>query len=65
MALVARLIVAAMIGFAHVALTVPLAAQKSGGTLRVSNSANPVSMSIHEEAAVATVQSVMRQAWAG
>lgn len=35
------------------------AAQKPGGMLRSSNSANPPSLSIHEEVAVCTIQSVM------
>ena len=35
------------------------AAQTHGGTLRVSNSANPSSLSIHEEVSITTVQSVM------
>ncbi len=47
----------AVVAFASV--TLPAAAQKSGGTLRVSNPANPSSMSIHEEASITTVQSVM------
>jgi peptide/nickel transport system substrate-binding protein len=34
-------------------------AQKQGGTLRVSNQANPTSLSIHEEASITVVQSIM------
>ena len=34
-------------------------AQQSGGVLRVGNPANPSSLSIHEEASITTVQSVM------
>ena len=37
----------------------PAAAQKHGGTLRVSNQANPSSLSIHEEASITVVQSIM------
>ncbi|MFM9941969.1 MAG: ABC transporter substrate-binding protein [Hyphomicrobiaceae bacterium] len=53
-----RLVVAA--GAAILGLAVGSAlAQKPGGTLRVSNSANPTSMSIHEEVSITTVQAAM------
>ena len=45
---------ASLVSMAH-----PAAAQKSGGTLRVSNQANPSSLSIHEEASITVVQSIM------
>ena len=37
----------------------PALAQQTGGVLRASNPANPSSLSIHEEARIMTVQSVM------
>jgi peptide/nickel transport system substrate-binding protein len=43
------------LGVAAVAVAGPAAAQKQGGTLRVYNSSNPPSLSIHEEGTIATV----------
>ena len=40
-------------------LALPAAAQKTGGTLRVYNTSNPPSLSIHEEATIATVMPMM------
>ena len=37
----------------------PAAAQKSGGTLRIYNTSNPPSLSIHEEGTIATVMPIM------
>ena len=54
-----RIAVLALIGAFTLPALIPAWAQKSGGTLRVSNSANPSSLSIHEEVAVGTTQSVM------
>jgi len=41
------------------ASAMPAVAQKPGGILRVSNPANPSSLSIHEETSITTIQSVM------
>lgn len=41
------------------AVTMPAAAQKQGGVLRVYNSSNPPSLSIHEEGTIATVMPMM------
>ena len=38
--------------------TLPAIAQKSGGTLRVYNSSNPPSLSIHEESTIATLMPI-------
>ena len=39
-------------------LAQPASAQKQGGTLRVSSSANPSSLSVHEEVSITTVQKI-------
>lgn len=44
---------------AALACAAPATAQKPGGVLTVGNSANPSSMSIHEEVSITTVQSAM------
>ena len=52
-----RLLASFVVALLHFAS--PAAAQKSGGTLKVSNQANPSSLSIHEEASITVVQSIM------
>jgi peptide/nickel transport system substrate-binding protein len=51
-------VIAAIAG-ASCLLAVPASAQKSGGTLRGYTSANPSSLSIHEEASITTVMPAM------
>ena len=46
---------AAVVAGSLVATIVPAVAQKQGGTLRVYNSSNPPSLSIHEEGTIATM----------
>ena len=41
-----------------IAVTLPAWAQKHGGTLRASSSANPSSLSIHEEVSITTIQKI-------
>ena len=50
---VIRIFAAALVA-SLVAGTVPAAAQKSGGTLRIYNTTQPPSASIHEESTIAT-----------
>lgn len=51
--------IAAAVGLLAVAGVTPALAQKQGGILRVYNSSNPPSLSIHEEGTIATIMPMM------
>ena len=54
-----RLLCTVLVVAVTVCGSVPAHAQKSGGTLRVYNTSNPPSLSIHEEGTIATVMPIM------
>jgi peptide/nickel transport system substrate-binding protein len=49
---------AGLIGLAGLLVATPAMAQKQGGILRGANSANPASLSVHEEVSIATVMPI-------